>query len=145
MIGLIQRVTQAHVSVDEQIIGKINKGTLLLLGVEKLDTTENMKQLAKKVANFRMFEDENGKMNKSLLDIKGQLLVVSQFTLVADTQKGNRPGFSNGASPEHGLAMYQSFLAHFEAEYLPCQSGRFGANMQVALVNDGPATFTIKV
>lgn len=145
MIGLIQRVTHAHVSVDEQIIGQIDKGILLLLGVEKLDSLENMKQLAKKIANFRMFEDENGKMNKSLLDIKGQLLVVSQFTLVADTRKGNRPGFSNGASPEHGLAMYQAFIEHFEAEYLPCQSGRFGANMQVALVNDGPATFTIKV
>lgn len=145
MIGLIQRVSQASVSVENTTIGEISQGLLLFLGVEKDDTPISVKNLARKVANIRIFEDEAGKMNKSLLDINGQILVISQFTLVANTQKGNRPGFSDAAPPALGQDLYNAFLSHFKDEYIPCQSGQFGANMQVALVNDGPATFTIKV
>jgi len=145
MIGLIQRVQQASVTVNNNKVGNISKGLLLFIGIEKHDTEASVKTLAKKVANIRIFEDDNGKMNESLLDTKGEILVISQFTLVANTQKGNRPGFSDAAPPALSEALYEYFLQHFEHEYIPCQSGQFGANMQVALINDGPATFTITV
>lgn len=145
MIGLIQRVTRAKVLVDARAVGQIDKGILLLLGVEKNDTLAQIEKLAKKVANLRIFADADGKMNKSLQDIDGQLLVVSQFTLVADTAKGNRPGFSNSASHVDGERIYNAFIAHFCATYSECQSGCFGANMQVELINDGPATFYLRV
>ncbi len=145
MIGLIQRVQHAMVRVDNNTISQINKGILLLLGVEKNDSSTHVVKLAKKVANMRIFEDDAGKMNLSLQDIKGQLLVVSQFTLVADTTKGNRPGFSNSAAPLLGQALYEEFVEHFGATYCPCEQGRFGANMQVELINDGPATFYLQV
>ena len=145
MIGLIQRVKQAKVSVGKEIIGQIDQGILLLLGIEKNDNKEKIEKLARKVANLRIFEDDNAKMNLSLLDIKGQLLVVSQFTLVADTAKGNRPGFSNSASPALGETLYDEFIEHFTCTHAPCKSGQFGANMQVELINDGPATFYIQV
>lgn len=145
MIGLIQRVKKARVSVDHNVIGEIEQGILLLLGVEKHDDETSVKKLAKKVASLRIFEDENAKMNLSLLDIKGELLVVSQFTLVADTAKGNRPGFSNSAPPVLSENLYKHFIEHFSETYTPCKSGSFGANMAVQLVNDGPATFYLKV
>ena len=113
----------------------------LFLVLEKDDSVEHVEKMARKVHNYRIFPDEYGKMNRSLLDIDGQLLVVSQFTLVADTSKGNRPGFSRGASPKHGEQIYQSFIKYVNTEYASCETGQFGADMQVALVNDGPVTF----
>lgn len=150
MIGLIQRVTNARVMVDNTSIARIENGILLLLGVEKHDGIKEVEKLARKVANIRIFADENDKMNKSLLDIQDQvtqarLLVVSQFTLVADTAKGNRPGFSNSAPPDVSIALYEQFISYYQAHYGACESGQFGANMQVELVNDGPATFYLQV
>jgi D-tyrosyl-tRNA(Tyr) deacylase len=145
MIGLIQRVKGAKVSVDGQTLGQIETGILLLLGLEKHDSSDHVKKLAKKVASLRIFPDHQDKMNLSLSDIQGELLVVSQFTLVADTTKGNRPGFSNSAPPALGEALYEEFIEHYSNTYSACRSGRFGANMQVELVNDGPATFYLHV
>ncbi|MBT0587700.1 D-aminoacyl-tRNA deacylase [Alteromonas oceanisediminis] len=144
MIGLIQRVTQASVSVDSRIVGSIQQGLVLLLGVEKSDTQANAQKLAQKVLRYRVFADDLGKMNNSLVDINGQLLVVSQFTLVADTQKGNRPGFSRGAPPALGEALYEHFIDAVRAHIPNVQTGEFGANMQVSLVNDGPVTFSLQ-
>ncbi|MGQ8365920.1 D-aminoacyl-tRNA deacylase [Glaciecola sp. 1036] len=141
MIGLIQRVSQAQVDVAGQTIGKIGAGILLLLGIEKTDTQTDIEKLAKKIMHYRIFPDQDGKMNLSLLDTQKELLVVSQFTLVAETNKGNRPGFSKGASPEEGKRLYEAFLAHIEQQYGPCECGEFGADMQVSLINDGPVTF----
>lgn len=145
MIGLIQRVKYAKVSVAGETIGQIDAGILLLLGVEKGDNADKVKKLAKKVAMLRIFPDTDDKMNLSLSDTHGELLVVSQFTLAADTSKGNRPGFSNSAEPALGKALFDEFVTHYNQSYRTCQSGRFGANMQVELLNDGPATFTLKV
>lgn len=144
MKGIIQRVKSASVSVNSEVVADISEGILLLLGVEKEDSEAHIQKMARKVFNYRIFADENGKMNKSLSDVNGQLLVVSQFTLVADTAKGNRPGFSKGASPEHGQFVYNAFVQHVKAEYGECQTGVFGADMAVSLVNDGPVTFWIE-
>jgi len=144
MKGLIQRVKSASVSVSEETVARIDTGILLLLGIEKSDDALDVEKLARKVFNYRIFPDADGKMNKSLTDINGELLVVSQFTLVADTAKGNRPGFSKGASPAHGAHIYEAFIEHVGSEYGECQSGVFGADMAVSLVNDGPVTFWIE-
>lgn len=148
MIGLVQRVTQASVSVEQQIIGKIGPGILLFLGVEALDNELNVQKMVNKLLKFRMFNDDLGKMNWNIEQVKGDILVVSQFTLVADTQKGNRPGFSRGASPEQGNAIYNTFVEQLTARInLPdmhVATGKFGADMQVALVNDGPVTFNLQ-
>jgi D-tyrosyl-tRNA(Tyr) deacylase len=141
MIGLIQRVKHAKVTTNGEMLGSIQAGILLLLGVEKNDDIAKVHKLAKKITNLRIFPDENDKMNLSLIDTKSQLLVVSQFTLVATTAKGNRPGFSNCAEPSLGESLYNEFINHYTKLYGPCQSGRFGANMQITLVNDGPTTF----
>lgn len=145
MIGLIQRVNSASVSVEGATVGGIQKGILLLLGIEKDDNAASIEKLARKVCNYRIFSDDDGKMNLSLLDIGGELLVVSQFTLVAQTDKGNRPGFSGGASPQEGKRIYEAFIEHVNATYLRCETGSYGQDMQVTLVNDGPATFYFKV
>jgi D-tyrosyl-tRNA(Tyr) deacylase len=145
MIAVIQRVSSASVAVNDKVVGSIAGGLLLLLGIEKTDTAVEIEKLAKKVVNYRVFSDDEGRMNHSLVDVDGQLLAVSQFTLVAQTNKGNRPGFSLGASPEHGKHIFEAFVAHVSAQYLPCESGIFGANMQVTLTNDGPVTFQFKV
>lgn len=145
MIGLVQRVTQASVTVDQQVIGEIGKGMLILLGVEKSDTSEQVKKMAQKLCNYRIFSDHDGKMNLNINQIGGQMLVVSQFTLVADTQKGNRPGFSRGASPEHGEALYKELIDTLGNMGQEVASGQFGADMQVALINDGPVTFNLQV
>ena len=145
MIGLIQRVSEASVTVDATTIGHIEQGMLLLLGVEKEDGQAQIDKLVKKVSQYRMFSDEQGKMNLNIQQAGGSILVVSQFTLVADTQKGNRPGFSRGASPEVGKALYLQFIEALEATGIPVQTGEFGADMKVHLVNDGPVTFHFQV
>lgn len=141
MKGLIQRVSAAKVEVDGETVGEIGGGILLLLGVEREDNEVKAEKLLHKVQNYRIFGDDQGKMNLSLQDIQGELLVVSQFTLVADTAKGMRPGFSKGATPAEGKRLYQYFVSKAKETGLNVQTGRFGANMQVSLTNDGPVTF----
>ena len=145
MIGLIQRVRFAKVEVDGKNVGEIKHGILVLLGVEKDDDRLKAKKLSHKVMNYRIFSDHDGKMNLNVQQVKGELLVVSQFTLVANTQSGNRPSFSSGASPQLGQEMYDYFIKCCDLEGLCCQSGEFGADMQVSLMNDGPVTFQLKV
>lgn len=145
MIGLIQRVTSASVEVDGQVVGEIGKGILLFLGVEKGDDEAVTCRLVNRVINYRIFEDVAGKMNESLLDQGGELLIVPQFTLPADTRKGMRPSFTPAAPPDQGQVLFESFIAE-AGEYLDhVQTGVFGAEMQVSLVNDGPATFWLTV
>lgn len=144
MKGLIQRVKSASVIVDDKTVAHIDTGILLLLGIEKDDDILKAEKMARKVFNYRIFSDADEKMNRSLTDINGELLVVSQFTLVADTAKGNRPGFSKGAAPAHGKYIYQSFIDHVGSQYRECQTGVFGADMAVSLINDGPVTFWIE-
>ena len=143
MRALLQRVSRAGVCVDRQSIGEIQSGILLFLGVEKTDTILSVEKLVRKVLSLRIFSDDNDKMNLSVTDCQGSLLVVSQFTLVAETEKGNRPGFSLAASPEQAEVLYLSFIQELKKSGLNVQAGRFGANMQVDLVNDGPATFLL--
>ena len=145
MIALIQRVSRASVVVDNQTIGAIDKGLLVLLGVEQQDTREKMEKLATKVMSYRVFSDENGKMNLNLEQVGGSLLVVSQFTLVADTGRGLRPSFSGAGTPDQALALYEEFVAFCRAKGVTTETGQFGADMQVSLVNDGPVTFNLQV
>lgn len=145
MIALIQRVKHAKVEVDGNTVGAIKQGVLVLLGVEKSDDEAKAKKLSQKVMNYRIFSDQQGKMNLNVQQVIGELLVVSQFTLVADTQSGNRPSFSSGASPQLGKELYHYFIECCQQNGLPCQSGEFGADMQVSLLNDGPVTFQLKV
>ena len=144
MKALVQRVSQASVEVDQQCIGKIEHGMMILLGVEATDTEITAEKLADKLLKYRMFSDEAGKMNLNVTQVEGELLVVSQFTLVADTQKGNRPGFSRGAPPALGERLYKHFIAHVDRQYKACETGKFGADMQVSLINDGPVTFMLE-
>lgn len=144
MIGLIQRVSHANVIVDNVKIADINQGILLLIGIEKEDTEENAKKLLEKIINFRIFEDENNKMNLSLINIKGDLLVVPQFTLPANTQKGSRPSFASAASPQLGKQLFETFVDLAKNEMIRLQTGEFGADMQVNLCNDGPVTFWLQ-
>lgn len=147
MKGLIQRVTHASVTVDKQTVSAIKAGLLLLLGVEKSDSPETAEKLCRKVVNYRVFPDDQGRMNRSLLETGGSLLVVPQFTLAADTRSGTRPGFSVAASPDHAEALFQAFLAVSEQLLgnAAVGRGRFGADMKVALENDGPVTFLLEV
>lgn len=142
MIALIQRVTQAQVEIDSQIVGKINHGILALIGVERQDDQAVADKLLKKICTYRIFSDAQGKMNRSLLDIGGELLLVSQFTLVADTNKGTRPGFSKGATPQQGEQLFEYMVEQArQTTNLKIQTGRFAADMQITLTNDGPVTF----
>lgn len=144
MIALIQRVKQAKVEVENQIVGEIGTGLLVLLGVEKEDDQAKADKLLEKVLNYRVFSDENGKMNLNVQQTGGSLLVVSQFTLAADTQKGLRPSFSRGATPADAERLYNYF--HQQAtQRIPTQTGRFAADMQVSLQNDGPVTFWLQI
>ena len=138
MIGLLQRVTRASVEVDGEIIGEIDRGLLVLIGVQRDD------RLLERLLGYRVFPDDDGKMNRSLRDVRGELLLVPQFTLPADTRKGTRPGFSTAAAPEEGKRLFQHFLQQAEQSHSPVASGRFGADMQVSLVNDGPVTFWLE-
>ena len=144
MIGLLQRVKNASVTVNDQVIGAVGKGLLVLVCAEKGDSAEQCEKLAKKVLAYRIFEDENGKMNKSVSDIGGEILIVSQFTLAADTAKGLRPSFTPAADPETGKRLYEHFIERVRESGLKTQTGQFGANMQVALINDGPVTIWLK-
>jgi len=144
LIALIQRVTSASVTVGEETVGEIGPGILALVGVERGDGDEQAARLAQKVLTYRIFADPAGRMNLSLQDVRGELLAVPQFTLVADTNSGTRPSFSSGASPEAGLKHFDQFIAH-ASKSVTTRTGRFGAHMQVSLVNDGPVTFWLDV
>ncbi len=139
MRALIQRVSKAYVEVNEKKISSIDKGLLVLLGVQDTDDQTDITWLSNKIIKMRLFEDDNGKMNQSIEDIKGQLLIVSQFTLHASTKKGNRPSFMAAAHPDVALPLFQSFVTKCQKQ-IPTQTGQFGAMMQVGLVNDGPVT-----
>lgn len=144
MIALIQRVKQASVSVDNQIIGQIDQGLLVLLGVEQDDNELKAIRLSEKVLGYRIFSDINDKMNLNVQQINGKLLVVSQFTLAADTQKGMRPSFTKGAPPDKANELYQFFVRQCQQQ-IETQTGQFAADMQVSLINDGPVTFWLQV
>nr|WP_202601774.1 D-aminoacyl-tRNA deacylase [Vibrio toranzoniae] len=141
---MIQRVSDAAVRVDGEVVGEIEKGLLVLLGVEKGDDEAKAKRLMERVTTYRVFEDENGKMNLNVKQVEGKVLVVSQFTLPADTKKGTRAGFSRGAHPEDAERLYDFFSDQCES-VLPTERGRFAADMKVSLVNDGPVTFWLQV
>ena len=144
MIALIQRVREASVNIEGETVAAIAQGLLVLLGVQKGDQRQQAEKLAERVVNYRVFEDGAGKMNLSVKEIGGQILVVSQFTLVADTNKGRRPSFSSAAEPSLGKSLYQVFLDSTRTLMGEVQSGRFGADMQVSLINDGPVTFLLQ-
>ena len=145
MIGLIQRVSSAKVEVEGAIVGQIGPGLLLLLGIERGDAGREADRLLERVLTYRVFDDGEGKMNRSLLDTGGGLLVVSQFTLAADTHKGTRPGFSTAAAPDEGAHWYHYLVGEARRKVGTVATGRFGADMAVSLVNDGPVTFWLQV
>lgn len=145
MIALIQRVTHASVVVDEKTVGQIGPGLLVLLGVEKDDDEQKAKRLCEKVLGYRIFSDEQGKMNLNVQQAGGSLLVVSQFTLAADTKKGMRPSFSGGAEPTKADQLYQYFVEQSRMQGITTETGEFAADMQVNLTNDGPVTFWLQV
>lgn len=145
MIALLQRVTRADVVVDGETVGAVDRGLMVLVCAEKWDTDEKAVKLAAKLLKFRVFPDEAGKMNRSVKDIAGELLLVSQFTLAADTAAGNRPSFSPAADPETGRRLYELFVSEVRKSGLKTETGVFGAHMQVSLVNDGPVTFTLRL
>ncbi len=144
MKGLIQRVSHAKVVVDGEVVGAIEKGLLLLLGVEQTDTEQQADKLLNKVLNYRIFADEQGKMNLSVKDIGGGLLVVSQFTLAAETKKGLRPSFSSAANPALAEQLYQYFVSQAQQQHSIVATGIFAADMKVSLCNDGPVTFMLE-
>lgn len=144
MITIIQRVTSAKVTVNQQDIGTIGTGILALVAVEKTDTQKEAERLLERILNYRIFADEADKMNLSVRDINGGLLLVPQFTLAANTQKGNRPSFTSAAPPEQGRELFSYLQQHAITVYENVQFGEFGADMQVALINNGPVTFTLR-
>jgi D-tyrosyl-tRNA(Tyr) deacylase len=143
MRALIQRVSEAQVAVDGEIIGKVDEGLLILICAMQGDTDAMGAKLAQKISKLRIFRDDQGRMNCSLADIGGSALIVSQFTLGADTSRGNRPGFSQSAGPDEGRRLFDTFVADFKALGIPVETGQFGADMKVSLVNDGPVTIWI--
>lgn len=144
MIGLIQRVIRADVQVEAQTVGAIDRGILALIGVRRGDDSAAAERLLERLLTYRIFSDEHGKMNLSLRDTEGGLLLVPQFTLAADTHKGTRAGFSTAAPPEEARALFTHLVDQAKAEHPTVASGRFGAHMQVSLVNDGPVTFWLE-
>lgn len=141
---VLQRVRRSSVEVDNKIVGSINQGLLLLVGVTHTDTRKEADFLAEKCINLRIFEDENGKMNLSALDIRGEILAVSQFTLYGDTQRGRRPGFEMAGKPEYASELFDYFVDQLRMSGLKTQTGIFGADMKVELLNDGPVTFVME-
>ena len=144
MKSVIQRVKESSVTVNDEVVGRIDRGLLVLLGVAQGDAPEDAEYLANKISNLRIFEDENGKMNRSLVDIGGAMLVVSQFTLLGDCRKGRRPSFVKAAEPQKATALYEHFVQCIHNLQIPVQTGRFQAMMDVALINDGPVTLTLE-
>ena len=142
---LIQRVKKASVTIDSEIYSSIEKGILALVGIEKNDTMENVQKIAKKIVNLRIFPDENDKMNRSVLDVSGEMLIVSQFTLCGDCKKGTRPSFDKSAPPQMANELYEKFVEEISSYGIKTQTGKFAAMMDVALVNDGPVTFMIEM
>ena len=143
MISVIQRVANASVSVDGSIISLINKGLLVLAGIEKGDTSADIEYSVKKITELRIFEDDAGKMNLSVIDVSGEILAVSQFTLLGNVQKGRRPGFDNAMPPETAKTMFDDFVKMLSKSISTVKTGSFGAHMEVSLINDGPVTFVI--
>ena len=144
MIAVIQRVSEASVTINGQQKAAIQQGCLVLLGIEEADAEADIDWLARKIVQLRIFADDQGAMNRSLLDVNGQVLLISQFTLHASTKKGNRPSFIKAARPEVAIPLYEQFITNIEQKLgKPIGTGTFGANMQVALVNDGPVTIVI--
>jgi len=144
MRAVVQRVSRAQVVVDQEVVGQIDRGLLVLLGVAHGDTVEQARWLADKIVSLRIFADDEGKMNRGLADVGGESLVVSQFTLYGDCQKGRRPSFVDAAPPEIAIPLYEEFLNAMRALGIRTASGRFGARMQVELVNDGPVTLIVE-
>lgn len=140
---VLQRVAHASVTVDEKVIGKIQRGFLLLVGVTHDDTMEDMEYLVRKIVQMRIFEDEEGKLNRSIQDIGGEILSVSQFTLYAETKKGNRPSFSKAAPGDLAIEMFEQFNGLLRETGVPVETGQFGADMKVELLNDGPVTILL--
>ena len=142
---LIQRVKQASVTIEGELYSSINNGILAFVGIEKGDSIEQVDKAAKKVANLRIFPDENNKMNKSIVDITGEMLIVSQFTLCGDCKKGTRPSFDKSASPDIANNLYEAFINEIKIFGIKTATGKFGAMMDVTLINDGPVTFMIEI
>ena len=140
---VIQRVTKSSVKVDDKIVGKINKGFMVLIGITHTDTKETADLMVKKLLNLRVFSDENDKMNLSLKDVSGELLLISQFTLYADCKKGNRPSFINAAKPEFANDLYEYIIDKCKSADLKVETGIFGADMKIELINDGPVTIIL--
>ncbi len=141
---VVQRVRQGSVSVEGKLIAQIHQGVVLLVGIGMQDSEEKARFLAEKIAHLRIFEDQHGKMNRSLLDVGGEALVVSQFTLYADTRKGRRPSFTDAALPDQAKPLVECFAQHLQRLGVPTQSGQFGANMLVTIENDGPVTILLE-
>jgi D-tyrosyl-tRNA(Tyr) deacylase len=144
MVAVIQRCRRAQVDVQDQVLGKIGIGLVVLLGIEKGDARDDALVLIKKILNLRIFDDSDNKMNLSIKEVRGSLLIISQFTLCADTRKGRRPSFLNAANPKEGERLYNFFLSELKKKHSEIESGSFGAMMNVELVNEGPATFILK-
>lgn len=145
MIALLQRVSEASVRVNNEIVGQIGRGLLIFIGVEKDDTQVQADRLIERFLTYRVFPDEQDKMNRCVAEIQGGVLLVPQFTLAADTRKGTRPSFSAAAQPEQGTRLFEYVVAQTRRQHASVQTGRFGANMQVSLINDGPVTFWLQV
>lgn len=144
MIGLLQRVRQARVEVEQQVVGEIEQGLLVFVGFEPNDSPEIRQRMLQRILKYRVFEDEQGRMNQNLMQIEGGLLLVPQFTLAADTDKGLRPGFSTAAAPSIASKWFAEWLSLAQSQYAKVSAGQFGADMQVHLQNDGPATFILR-
>ena len=142
---LIQRVKKASVTIDNELFSSINKGILAFVGIEKGDSQEQVEKAAKKIANLRIFPDENDKMNRSLIDIQGEMLIVSQCTLCGDCKKGTRPSFDKSAPPDIANQLYENFVKEIQSYNIKTQTGKFAAMMDVELINDGPVTFMIEM
>lgn len=140
---VVQRVSEAHVKVDEVIVGKIGKGFMLLIGIDENDEKTDADWAVQKILNLRIFGDENDKLNLSIKDVEGEILCISQFTLIADYKKGNRPSFIKAAKPEKAIPLFEYFKNELSKSHLKVESGIFGADMKVSLVNDGPVTIAI--
>lgn len=143
MRAVVQRSYEASVKVDEKTIGAIDWGMVVLLGVKDNDTEEDLKYILRKVLNLRIFDDENGVMNKSILDVGGSILLISQFTLYGDVRKGNRPSYSNAAGFEEGKALYEKMIEEIEKSDIKVETGSYGADMKVSLINNGPVTILL--